>query len=449
MNNLKIVIITLCLLLTGIMYAQKPVSITCRTGEGVASILRVWKVENGQKKSMAEASYGENNYYSFGFIPEYSGFYVVGNPKGPQCRVYLKEGDHVSFYMDRDTVYLTGKHNTPENQLLLRWENLSRNVGENAVRVFRDIYEEFFPKFEALQKEALVFKQHIKTRNSNFNELLERVVDSDMDRYALNFLYTPRSKHPSKEQRIDYYKTIVNPDKFKDETILQLPDGMDFMQKYIMYFCLENQKKGDQLKELLAPIPNGRLQAAIVMDRAQGFGRSYFEYLEFVEEAKPYVNTDQLKILEAKASALYQAKQGEKAIDFTYPDADGKMHSLSDYKGKVVLVDVWATWCGPCRGELPHLKKLEEEMEGTDVVFIGVSLDEEKNREKWKKFLIDEGLPGVQLFANGWSKITKDYKITGIPRFMVFGRDGNVVESNAPRPSNPALKGMLEAELKK
>ena len=88
-------------------------------------------------------------------------------------------------------------------------------------------------------------------------------------------------------------------------------------------------------------------------------------------------------------------------------------------------------------------------MEGTDVVFIGVSLDEEKNREKWKKFLIDEGLPGVQLFANGWSKITKDYKITGIPRFMVFGRDGNVVESNAPRPSNPALKGMLEAELKK
>ena len=51
---------------------------------------------------------------------------------------------------------------------------------------------------------------------------------------------------------------------------------------------------------------------------------------------------------------------------------------------------------------------MEEEMEGTDVDFIGVSLDEAKNREKWKKFLIDEGLPGVQLFANGWSKITKD-----------------------------------------
>ena len=113
------------------------------------------------------------------------------------------------------------------------------------------------------------------------------------------------------------------------------------------------------------------------------------------------------------------------------------------------MVDVWATWCGPCRKELPYLKSLEEEMEGKDVVFIGVSLDEKKDFEKWKKFIVDEQLPGVQLFAGGWSKIAKDYKITGIPRFMVFGKDGQVVEANAPRPSAPELKELLEAELKK
>lgn len=89
------------------------------------------------------------------------------------------------------------------------------------------------------------------------------------------------------------------------------------------------------------------------------------------------------------------------------------------------------------------------ELARSDVVFIGVSVDKEKDLEKWKKFIVDEQLPGVQLFAGGWSKITQDYKITGIPRFMVFGKDGSIVESNAPRPSNPALKKMLEAELKK
>ena len=99
--------------------------------------------------------------------------------------------------------------------------------------------------------------------------------------------------------------------------------------------------------------------------------------------------------------------------------------------------------------DLPHLKKLEEEMKGKEVVFIGVSVDEEKNYDKWKKFITDEQLPGIQLFANGWSKITKDYKITGIPRFMVFDREGKVVESVAPRPSNPDLKALLEEELRK
>ena len=148
-------------------------------------------------------------------------------------------------------------------------------------------------------------------------------------------------------------------------------------------------------------------------------------------------------------SRLYQTRKGLPAADFTYPDAAGKQISLSDFKGKVVIVDVWATWCGPCRKELPYLKNLEKELKDEEVVFIGVSLDEDKNLEKWKKFIVDEQLPGVQLFAGGWSKIAKDYKITGIPRFMVFDKQGCIVEVNAPRPSDPALKKLLKQELEK
>ena len=69
--------------------------------------------------------------------------------------------------------------------------------------------------------------------------------------------------------------------------------------------------------------------------------------------------------------------------------------------------------------------------------------------EKWLDFIKTEGLKGVQLLAGGWSKITKDYKITGIPRFMVFDKKGNIVSVDAPRPSSPELKKMLENELKK
>ena len=276
---------------------------------------------------------------------------------------------------------------------------------------------------------------------------MKRFVGYELDRFALNFIYTPRSKHPSKEQRLAYYNSIVDKNKFNDEVVLEMPDGMKLLKLYIMFYCLENRVNAGDLRETLAVVPNKKLQGVLVVDQAKGYGRSYFEYMEFMEKAKDYVDANQLKILEAKASALYEAKKGEKAIDFTCPDAEGKMHSLSDYKGKVVVVDVWATWCGPCRAELPHLKKLERAMEGKDVVFIGVSVDEKKNYEKWKKFLVDEQLPGVQLFADGWSKITKDYKITGIPRFMVFAKDGTIVESRAPRPSDPSLQKMIEREL--
>ncbi len=132
------------------------------------------------------------------------------------------------------------------------------------------------------------------------------------------------------------------------------------------------------------------------------------------------------------------------AADFTYPDRNGKLVSLSDFRGKVVLVDVWATWCGPCRAEIPHLVKLEKEMEGKDVVFIGVSIDQKKDHRKWLEVLEQEGLSGVQLFAGVSPQIMKDYKFTTIPRFMVFDREGKVVTTNSPRPSSPELKKLLE-----
>ena len=122
------------------------------------------------------------------------------------------------------------------------------------------------------------------------------------------------------------------------------------------------------------------------------------------------------------------------------------MVSLSDFHGKVVVVDVWATWCGPCRKEVPYLVKLEKE--GKDVVFIGVSVDEKKDHQKWLDVLDQEGLAGVQLFAGGWGQIVKDYKIKGIPRFMVFDQEGKVVTINAPRPSDLDLKKLLLKLLK-
>jgi thiol-disulfide isomerase/thioredoxin len=138
---------------------------------------------------------------------------------------------------------------------------------------------------------------------------------------------------------------------------------------------------------------------------------------------------------------------GEAATDFSYPDKDGNDVSLSDFVGSVVYVDVWATWCGPCRAEMPFLHDLESEYSDKNVTFIGVSVDEEKNRQAWLDMMVDKDMKGVQLFADGWSQITKDYAINYIPRFMLFDTEGNVADLDAASPSSDDIRSSLDALL--
>ena len=137
---------------------------------------------------------------------------------------------------------------------------------------------------------------------------------------------------------------------------------------------------------------------------------------------------------------------GAPGSEFTYKDINGKKVSFSDLKGKYVYIDVWAMWCNPCKKEIPFLKKLEEEFKGKDIHFVSISVDKPKQLEKWKKFVKDNELVGIQLFADNAfeSKIAKDYKINAIPRFLLFDKEGVIIDADAKRPSDPDLKKMLK-----
>ena len=127
------------------------------------------------------------------------------------------------------------------------------------------------------------------------------------------------------------------------------------------------------------------------------------------------------------------------APSFDYINYAGGKSTLEDFKGKYVYIDVWATWCGPCRAEIPFLKAKEEKYHDKNIVFLSISIDTQKDFEKWKKFVGEKELKGVQLFAdNDWkSEFVKAYNIDGIPRFILVDPKGMTVNANAPRPSAP------------
>ncbi len=145
---------------------------------------------------------------------------------------------------------------------------------------------------------------------------------------------------------------------------------------------------------------------------------------------------------EAEHQRMAQFAPGKPSPKFNYPDINGKSVSLDDLKGKYVYVDVWATWCAPCKREIPFLIKLNEEYKGKDIAFVSLSIDKMEDKGKWEEMVKSKGLKGIQLFAdNNWkSNFVTAYGITGIPRFILIDKEGNILNADAPRPSNPNLK---------
>lgn len=166
---------------------------------------------------------------------------------------------------------------------------------------------------------------------------------------------------------------------------------------------------------------------------------------EFLEKTEKIIRKTVESWKERKKAVDNMPKEGESAIDFTYPDVDGNEFSLASFKGNLIYVDVWATWCGPCKAEIPSLQRLEADYHGKNITFMSVSVDTDE--EAWKKMIEEKELGGVQLWADGWSEITRDYAIFGIPRFLLFDSEGNVISTNAPRPSSEEIRALLDANL--
>ena len=171
-------------------------------------------------------------------------------------------------------------------------------------------------------------------------------------------------------------------------------------------------------------------------------------------------SVDLLKQISDKLENRLMAKDSEVEVDtkekgrkydLILRGEDGKDFGLDDFKGKVVYVDIWASWCGPCRQQFPYAKKLHDSLSKSErkkIEFLYISID--NTETKWKDALKKLGLQGKQGFSpGGWgSDVTKVFKISSIPRYLIFNKKGELVDHNAPRPANPETIDILRNLIK-
>lgn len=148
------------------------------------------------------------------------------------------------------------------------------------------------------------------------------------------------------------------------------------------------------------------------------------------------------KVLEKPYTGEARLRPGEPSVDFCFSDINGKKVSLKSLKGKYVYIDIWATWCSPCKAEIPFLKKLEKEMKGKKIVFVSLSADRDK--AAWKKFVKENEMAGIQLFAGEAGKeMMSFYVVESIPRFILLDKKGRIIDAFITRPSNEKTKEVL------
>ncbi|NML36123.1 AhpC/TSA family protein [Chitinophaga sp. G-6-1-13] len=410
----------------------------------------LYAVEEGRKTEIANAVVNEQHAFAFAMPAPKEGFYYLSADNRGETRIYIKPGDQLKLKMDNGAyTVLAG---SAENKQLWQWQEQLSAISRHASLGDTTTYLSFFPTLEALVPKVAGLKKAVNTPNRKFNELLKYTMDVDVEHAAMSFLLIPHSKHPEKSQYPAYYRQIIQDKKYCDGRLLANGDAGRIVRLYqtFTYIMSTEKRTGPaSLEENARLFCNDTIKGLFITESLGGF-RTFDKLTDAITPVKQYlVTADQQQRYLAAEKALRKFAAGEQGFNFTGEDMSGKKVAFNDLKGKVVVVDVWATWCGPCKAELPHLQKLEEELRDKNVTFVGYSVDETKDKEKWSAFVKEKDMKGVQLFGAGWSEVTKFYDIKGIPRFMVFDQQGKIVTIDAPRPSTPELKALIEKILGK
>lgn len=466
---MKYIVAVLCVAFSLASCTQKENHFASVTGQykgtkADAREIHLCKVEHGSKTKVATSQISENGSFGFNQPIEEPGLYVVNvvwskaqitdRNDHDLTRLYLEGGTAVNVEIEKGSYKLL-QTNCVKNKTLEEWSNvmdtlfaISHGIGKNFTT-----YKDYFPLLPEYESKMKEFQKGLNSGDASFDELMKLMVETDLATSALRMLQSMRTIHPKKEEYPAYYKEMVEKLKPNSIRLLELPNGREYLRAFSLHAVLNYSKTATQsnyFEESMNQIDNDLLKGYYALDNAAKHRAYDDKYLSFKSKVEPYLTNEYLREgFKTFELSIRKFEKGALAYNFSGKDVKGKEHQLSDYKGTLVYVDVWATWCGPCKAQIPALKKLEKKFHGKPITFLSISLDKKKDLKKWKDFIKEKNLGGVQLIADDAfnSDVAKAYGIKGIPRFMLFDKEGKVITIDAPRPSKEGTEEWLRSML--
>ncbi len=366
--------------------------------------------------------------------------------------LYLEPGDSLQMNLDVKDI---------KNSLTFTGTGLNNNLFVNEEeKLFNDYKHKYLGNYYNITyREPDDYKSTVDELYREKLEYIEQFDRSDPVSDYLKNIYLTRYNYEAVNRKLAYPGSHS---MFNDINETALPDNYyDFLNE--IGFADEISNKGigyyyymnSALKALFEREPAGNDFYDFVKTKLEP--KAYYEFLalslgrdfkkKIYDQFGPECAFPEIaRMVKDKYQHLESMLEGNPAPDFTLADVNGKYVSLNDLKGKYIYIDFWATWCGPCKEEIPHLKELEKKYRDRNIHFVSISFDNEKSHEGWLNFVKDNELSGIQLFADSASHnvLSEAFNIQLIPRFVLLDQEGKIVDANAPRPSDEKLVTLLE-----
>ena len=261
-----------------------------------------------------------------------------------------------------------------------------------------------------------------------------------------------RKLKPGQTDSVDVkvqHMKLVDPDP---ETAVYLAgrdmaSGHAFLSLGGMFMLMDAQQKGlslDSVFNVKKQMEDAFEQSLEkFLDSTKSFRSSTFFIRDFVLKARSF--TEAQRWYDSLTPAVKESLEGKMLHDdieqnskfnvggtpddFTLPTPDGSTLSLYSLRGHIVLLDFWASWCGPCLAEAPNVKKIYDKYHDKGLEVLGVSLDNEGDHDKWVAAIEKHGLNWKHVSSlKGWDcPVAKQFNVTGIPRMYILDRDGKII----------------------
>ena len=378
--------------------------------------------------------------------------------------LYMIPGDtiRISFnHMDYDKSLTIGGRATHEMHYFIQfWKNFYtdtteedywKSLGRNDYQLHQDfLYERLNAQrdFLAIYHEKHPLSEHFRKRELDKYAYLFAKDSYGSSNYYMN-MHARDTTGNMPPLPVTYYR-FLDEVKINNEDALLLRAYVDFITIYLSnkyYMLVKEAGEEDGFQEQMPPgtialmntaktLFTGKVRDFMIADLIRNMiDGGNFELVK--AEYNRYLAGDgdplYKEILKNRKKVYAKLKAGQMAPPFSLPNPDGNLFSLKDYKGKVVYIDFWASWCGPCIAEFPKAEELKKRFsDNEEVVFINVSIDE--SIQDWKDALDEHQPKGINLLAD--ENTQKEYLLLSIPRYMIIHRDGTIDGESAPRPSD-------------